>query len=69
MMGYSGIDMRQYKDAAFNMSISMLTEEGLPSLLVGTKSLDNRQISIFPECNPMIAIAVGTAPITGKLPE
>jgi hypothetical protein len=60
------IDMRQYKDAAFNLSVSILTEEGLHSLLSGTKLFANRQISIFPECHPMIAIIIGTAKIDMK---
>ena len=54
------IDMRQYKDKQFNMAVWILTEEGLPSLLTSSK-LENRQICIFPECHPMIAIIVGTA--------
>ena len=55
------IDMRQFKDKAFNMAISMLTEEGLPSIVSASKLLKDRQICIFPECRPMIAITVGNA--------
>lgn len=55
------IDMRRYKDLAFNMQVYMLTEEGLPTLLTCSSLLENRQICIFPECNPMISIIVGSA--------
>jgi len=55
------IDMRQYQNGTFNMFPYIFTEEGLLSLLSEKKLLVNRQISIFPECHPMIAIIVGTA--------
>lgn len=55
------LDMRQYKDKAFNMQVAMLTENGLPSLLTMSSLLDKRQICIFPDCNPMIAVVVGSA--------
>jgi hypothetical protein len=53
------IDMRQYKDKAFNMAISILTEEGLSTIVSSSKLLKDRQICIFPECYPMIAITIG----------
>jgi hypothetical protein len=59
------IDMRQYKGVAFNMFLYMITEEGLPALVSETKLL-NRQISIFPDCHPMIAIVIGEAPLKKK---
>jgi hypothetical protein len=62
-------DLRQYKEGTFNMFVCMLTEEGLQSLLSRTKLLANRQISIFPECHPMIAIIVGGARIETKKSE
>jgi hypothetical protein len=55
------IDMRNYKDKAFNMQIYMLTKESLPSLLSMPSLLENRQICIFPECQPLISIIVGSA--------
>ena len=55
------IDMRQFKDKAFNMAVSMLTEEGLSSIVSSSKLLKDRQICIFPECHPMIAITIGNA--------
>jgi hypothetical protein len=64
MKDYDGvfcIDMRQFKDKHFNMAVSMLTEEGLSSIISSSKLLKDRQISIFPECNPMIAITIGNA--------
>lgn len=53
--------MREYQGAAFNMQIAILTEEGLPSLFTSSNLLGNRQMYIFPDCHPMIAITVGDA--------
>ena len=56
--GVFAIDMREYKDAAFNMSLAILTKEGLPQLYESWKSMKKRQIYLFTKCNPMIAISV-----------
>jgi len=55
------VDMRQYKEAAFNMTVALLTDEGLPSLVTMSKLLKNRQICVFPDCRPMVMITVGDA--------
>lgn len=63
--GIFAIDMRDYDKAAFNMSIAILTEEGLPRLYESWKNLRKRQIFIFTDSHPMIAIMVADA----KLPK
>ena len=65
--GVFAFDMRNYRQAAFNMSIAILTEEGLPKLYEAWKNLDKRQIYIFTECHPMIAIMIADArTLSGK---
>jgi hypothetical protein len=64
--GIFSIDMREYEHAAFNMTFAILTGEALPSLLTGTQLLKKRQIYIFPDCHPMVAIVVGEARINEK---
>lgn len=59
--GIFAIDMRNYSKAAFNMTIAMLTEEGLLRLYESWKKLGKRQIYIFTDCHPMIAIMVADA--------
>ena len=54
------VDMRQFEGKAFSIAVAMLTEEGLSSLL-SSKTLRDRQVCIFPDCTPMIAITVGIA--------
>lgn len=69
MKKYDGvfcIDRRQFTDAAFNMAVSILTEEGLSSIVSTSRLLKDRQICIFPECHPMIAITVGNARIESE---
>jgi len=56
--GIFAIDMRDYNKAAFNLSIAILTEEGLLKLYESWKKLKKRQIYIFTDCHPMIAISV-----------
>jgi len=60
------VDMRQYKnnDTPFNMLVYMLTKEGLSSLLAFSRLLENTQICLFPNCNPMISIIVGKAKLS-----
>ena len=59
--GIFAIDMREYKDAAFNMSVAIFTEEGLISLFNSWKKLKKRQIYLFTDSHPMIAIMVADA--------
>jgi hypothetical protein len=54
-------DMRDYAESAFNMSIAILTEDGLPRLYESWKRLGKRQIFIFTDCHPMIAIMIADA--------
>lgn len=64
--GIFAIDMREYKQASFNMSIAILTEEGLPSLYTSWKNLKKRQIYIFTDCHPMIAVTIADAKVGAK---
>ena len=52
------VDMREYKDSSFNMFVAILTEEGLPHLYNSWKKLKKRQIYLFADSHPMIAISV-----------
>jgi len=61
--GIFAIDMREYSKAAFNMSIAILTEEGLPRLYESWKNLKKRQIYIFTDCYPMVAITIADAKV------
>jgi len=64
--GVFAIDMREYKQAAFNMTIAILTEEGLSSLYNNWKNLKKRQIYIFTDCHPMIAITIADVKIPSE---
>ena len=48
----------EYKDTVFNMTVAMLTEEGIPSLYTCVKNCKKRQIYIYTESNPMIGIII-----------
>lgn len=50
------IDMKDYANGKLNMSIALLTKEGLPKLYDYWKEHNKRQICIFTSCNPMVAI-------------
>lgn len=56
--GIFAVDMRNYDKAAFNMSVAILTREGLPILFESWNKFKKRQIYLFTECHPMIAITV-----------
>ena len=56
--GVFAVDMRNYRKAAFNMSIAILTEEGLPRLYESWRKFKKRQIYIYTDCHPMIAITI-----------
>ena len=56
--GIFAIDMRNYKGTKFNLQTFILTKEGLNDLYRHTL-LKNRQIYIFIESTPMIAIVSG----------
>lgn len=56
--GIFAIDMRAYKNTAFNLAISILTEEGLVTLQQMWKNLNKRQVYLYTDCQPMIAITV-----------
>lgn len=64
--GIFTVDMREYKDAAFNMSIAILTEEGLPKLYSMWKESNKKQIYLFMNSTPMVAITVADVRITKK---
>lgn len=59
--GIFAVDMREYKDAAFNMSVAILTKEGLPRLFDSWQKMKKRQIYLFTDSHPMIAITVADA--------
>ena len=54
--GIFAIDMRHYKKNTFNMAFAILTEEGIPKLYEDWKNPTKKQIYIYTESNPMIAI-------------
>ncbi len=56
--GVFAVDMRKYKNTFFNMSIAILTEEGLPKIYNHWKKMKKRQIYLFTDCHPMIAITI-----------
>jgi hypothetical protein len=58
--GVFAIDMREYRNSPFNLGVSIFTEEGLPLLLKSSNDvMQRRQIYIFPDIHPMIALTVG----------
>ena len=57
--GVFAIDMREYMGQPFNLSLAILTPEAFPSLLTGTELLGKRQIYVYPDCHPMLAITAG----------
>jgi len=59
--GLFAIDLREYKNSAFNMSIAIMTEEGLPQLYESWKKFKKRQIYLYTDCHPMIAITIADA--------
>ena len=59
--GIFAVDMREYKDAAFNMSVAILTKEGLSRLYDSWQKMKKRQIYLFTDSHPMIAITVADA--------
>ncbi|ODS42722.1 MAG: hypothetical protein MSIBF_05340 [Candidatus Altiarchaeales archaeon IMC4] len=59
MSKYDGIftiDMRAYKNSAFNLFIYMLTDEGYSQLFDNLKKFKKRQLTIFLDSHPMIAL-------------
>lgn len=64
--GIFAVDMREYQNAAFNMVIAILTEEGFPYLIKSSKNFKKRQIHTSTDCHPMIAIIVGDAKVQEK---
>jgi len=59
--GVFAVDLRDYKDSAFNMSIAILTKEGLHQLYKSWEKLKKRQIYLYTDCHPMIAITIADA--------
>ena len=59
--GIFAFDMRDYKHAMFNLSIAILTEEGLPRLFESWKKLRKRQIYAYTDSHPMVAIMIADA--------
>jgi hypothetical protein len=57
--GVFAIDMREYAGQPFNLHVAILTEEGFPSLLANSKLLGKRQLYVYPDCHPMIAMTAG----------
>lgn len=56
--GMFAIDLREYKNSAFNMSVAILTEEGLPILYGSWIKFKKRQIYLYADCHPMIALTI-----------
>lgn len=52
-------DFREYQNARFYLSVAILTEQYLPKLLTASRFLKKRQVSIWADCHPMIAMIVG----------
>jgi hypothetical protein len=48
----------EYKDSMFNMTVAMLTEEGIQSLYTCVKNWKKGQIYIYTESNPIIGIII-----------
>jgi hypothetical protein len=63
--GVFAIDMREYADQPFNLSVWILTAEGFPSLLTLSGLLGKRQMYVYPDCHPMLAMTAGIC-IGGK---
>lgn len=59
--GIFAIDLREYKNSAFNMSVAILTKEGLPQLYESWKKFKKKQIYLYTDCHPMIAITIADA--------
>jgi hypothetical protein len=66
--GVFAIDMREYADQPFNLSVSILTAESFPSLLATSELLGKRQMYVYPDCHPMLAMTAGVC-IGGKKKE
>jgi hypothetical protein len=64
--GIFAVDMREYAGEFFNLSVAILTEEGFPWLLSGSQVLGKRQIYVYPDCHPMIAITAGATIVPEK---
>jgi len=59
-------DMRDYSEAAFNMTIWMLTKEGLRELSNTLKEFTRGHTYVYSDCHPMIAITVFDGRIGAK---
>ena len=57
------VDRRAYSKGAFNMRVGISTKESLSSLLKRSELLSKRQIYVFPDSHPMIAITIGDAQV------
>lgn len=64
--GIFAIDMRRYRNYAFNLHVALLTEESLPKLLKNPLRAEKRQIYVYPDSRPMIAIFVNSFRPTDK---
>ncbi len=56
--GIFAFDMREYENEYFNMSVAILTKEGLPQLYENWKEHRKRQIYLYTENDPMLAITI-----------
>lgn len=59
--GIFAVDMRAYRDSAFNMAIALVTDEGLDSLFEMWKAFGKGQLYMYTDIHPMIAIKIGDA--------
>ena len=59
-------DMRDYSKASFNMTVWMLTKEGLRELSESMKEYTRGHTYVYSACHPMIAITVFDGKIGAK---
>jgi hypothetical protein len=56
--GIFAVDMREYITGSFNLTVAILTKEGLPRLYETWQNETKRQIYLYANSNPMVGIAV-----------
>lgn len=54
--GIFAIDMRSYEKGRFNLSVAIFTDEGIPTLLNSFPFGHKKQIYLYTNCNPKIAL-------------
>ncbi|MFA5929278.1 MAG: hypothetical protein WC861_00170 [Candidatus Micrarchaeia archaeon] len=56
--GIFAVDMREYSTGSFNLTVAILTEEGLPKLYETWQNETKRQIYLYANSNPMVGVVV-----------